>query len=76
MLPYYFTTDRTNYARWTPIYLLDMLNLPHEVQEAFEAGQFAIRQKPGVFNGVWSDMGTEKTVIKDSKGQQCESVRA
>jgi hypothetical protein len=22
----------------------------------------------GSFNGIWSDMGTEKTIIKDSKG--------
>jgi hypothetical protein len=33
----------------------------------FKAGFFAIRQKAGSFNGVWSDMATEKTVIKNSK---------
>jgi hypothetical protein len=30
--------------------------------------QFSIRQTSGSFNGIWSDMGTEKTIIKDSKG--------
>jgi hypothetical protein len=44
-----------------------MLNLPSEVESRFKAGFFAIRQKAGSFNGVWSDMTTEKTIIKDSK---------
>jgi hypothetical protein len=45
-----------------------MFNLAPEVKRNFEVGNFAIRQKPSVFNGIWSDMATEKTVIKDSKG--------
>ena len=68
MLPYMFVTNRVNYSRWLPIYLLDMMNLPQAVNSAFEKGQFSVRQKPGKFNGVWCDMATEKTVIKDSKG--------
>jgi hypothetical protein len=28
----------------------------------------SIRQTSGSFNGIWSDMGTEKTIIKDPKG--------
>lgn len=32
------------------------------------SGEFSVRQKPGTFNGIWSDMATEKTIIKDSKG--------
>jgi hypothetical protein len=47
MLPYFFVT---NYARWTPVYLLDMLNLPYEVRSAFESGKFAVKQKAGGFN--------------------------
>ena len=68
MLPLIFVANRTNYSRWTPIYILDMLHLPPEINASFNAGHFAIRQKPGTFNGVWSDMATEKTIIKDSKG--------
>jgi hypothetical protein len=45
-----------------------MLDL-QDVKSVFESGEFAIRQKPGKFNGVWSDMATEKTVIRDSKGR-------
>ena len=69
MLPYMFITNRVNYSRWLPVYLLDMHFLPPDVQAAFESGQFAICQKPGKFNGIWSDMATEKTVIRDSKGR-------
>ncbi|CAC5408181.1 unnamed protein product [Mytilus coruscus] len=64
MLPYFFITNRTNYSRWTPVYILDMLDIPHKVQSAFDSGKFA----KGTFNGIWSDMATEKTIIKDSKG--------
>ena len=67
MLPFLFVTNMNNYSRWTPIYLLDMLNLPSEDESRFKTGFFAIRQKAGSFNGVWSDMATEKTIIKDSK---------
>lgn len=50
------------------MYILDMLDIPVEIKAAFDAGEFAICQKTGIFNGVWSDMATEKTIIKDSKG--------
>ena len=68
MLPYFFITNRTNYSRWMPVYILDMLELPAEIKSAFEKGEFSIRQTSGSFNGIWSDMGTEKTIIKDLKG--------
>ena len=51
-----------------PVYILDMLELPAEIKSAFEKGEFSIRQTCGSFNGIWSDMGTEKNIIKNSKG--------
>ena len=57
-VPYFVAADIQNYARWTPVYVLDRLNLPRKVLSSFEAGEFAIRQIPGCFNGIWSDMGT------------------
>ncbi|CAC5420134.1 unnamed protein product [Mytilus coruscus] len=50
-----------------PVYILDMLELPAEIKSAFKQGDFSIRQILGTFNGTWSDMGTEKTIIKDSR---------
>jgi hypothetical protein len=69
MLPYFFTCNRTNYARWTPVYLLSMLDVPDDIKTAFDNGQFAVRQTTGGFNGIWSDLGTEKTIIRDAKGE-------
>ena len=67
MTPYFFATDHYNYARWMPVYLLDMTQLPEDISQAFDQGQFAIRKTDGAFNGIWSDMGTETTVIRDAK---------
>jgi hypothetical protein len=68
MLPLMFVTNRVNYSRWLPVYLLDIFSLPPEVVSKFESGNFAIQQKPSAFNGIGSDIATEKTGIKDSKG--------
>jgi hypothetical protein len=68
MLPLLFVTKRVNYSRWLPVYPLDMFNLPPPVVSKFESGNFAIRQKPSAFNGICREMATEKTVIKESKG--------
>jgi hypothetical protein len=43
ILPYFFVTNRTNYSRWMPVYILDMLELPVEIKSAFEKGEFSIR---------------------------------
>ena len=67
MIPYFFVADRNNYARWTTVYVLDMLNIPIEVKSSFDTGVFVIRQKAGSFNGIWAGMATEKTIIRDSK---------
>lgn len=36
MLPLIFITNRVNYSRWLPVYLLDMFNLPPEVVSKYE----------------------------------------
>ena len=51
-----------------PVYILDMLNIPNEVKLAFDYGEFAIHQKTGTFNGIQSDMATEKNLIKEYIG--------
>ena len=58
MIPYFFVCNHTNYARWTPVNILSMNNLPDTVQSSFEK-----------FNGTPGDMATEKTVIKDTKSK-------
>ena len=35
MLPFMFVTNRVNYSRWLPVYILDMFNLAPEVKKKF-----------------------------------------
>ena len=69
MLPYFFCTNKQNYSRWLPVYLLKMpVDLPEELEAKFEAVEFTFRICPNAsFNGIWTDMAAEKTVIRDSK---------
>lgn len=68
MLPYFFVADRPNYSRWGTLYALEMMtSLPEEVATAFAEGQFTVKQTPGSFKGIWSDMGVETSIIRDSK---------
>ena len=69
MLPFLRAANRTHYSRWLPVYLLDMLDLPEVVQEAFNDGQFSVRETGKPFNGIWSDMSVEKTIVKDAKSE-------
>ena len=47
MLPWLFAYDRTNYARYLPLYLCDMLSLGNEhsvTNQAFQAGDFVVQR--------------------------------
>ena len=44
-----------------------MLNLPGDVKAAFDRGEFAVKQTSGSYKGVWSDLGTETTIVYDAK---------
>lgn len=48
---------------------VDMLQLPDDVQTAFLDEQFAVKRSLEKFNAVWSDIGTETTIIRDAKGR-------
>ena len=63
-----FVTNRTNYSCWIPFYFLEMSQIPLDIQTAFEDGEFSFTEIPGSVNGIWSNMATEKTVIKNAKG--------
>ena len=63
-----FVTNRTNYSCWIPAYLLELSQIPLDIQTAFEDGEFSFTEIPGSFNGILSDMATGKTVIKNAKG--------
>ena len=74
MLCYAFAYDRQNYARWGPVYVAEMMLLPEnapEISKQFQAGKHVVRRSTSnAFNGVWSDLGLEQSIVKDSKSKQ------
>ena len=44
-----------------------MSQIPLDIQTAFEDGEFSFTEIPGSLIGIWSDMATGKTVIKNAK---------
>ena len=71
MLPYFFAFDRINYSRWISVYLADMRLLPQTapaVHNEFVKGHHPVKRTPNSkFNQVWTDMGIEQTINRESK---------
>ena len=75
IISYAFACDRQNCARWGLIYLAEMLLLPEtapEVHALFDSRIHVVRRSSsGSFNNVWTDLGLEQSVVKDSKSRKC-----
>lgn len=70
MIPHFCSMDRVNYARWLPVYIMDMRQLPEkapEVYNEFMNGNHAVSRSSQSFNQVWTDMALEQSVNRDSK---------
>lgn len=71
MVPWMFSYDRYNYARYLPVYWMETNILPKShpfVYEHFQKGYFSVqRQDSYGFAGIPCDMTIEQTVNKDSK---------
>ena len=61
MLPYFFSYDHVNYARWGTVYLAEMSTLLLEFQE----GNFVVKRTERRFNQVSADqsMLQERKVV-------------
>ncbi|KAL2094651.1 hypothetical protein ACEWY4_009370 [Coilia grayii] len=59
MLPYFHRYDHTNYARWGPVYLAQMKQLPAEVQDEFDSGNWVVKGSSRRFNQVDPDQAQE-----------------
>ena len=71
LLPFFFASNRTIYARYMPYLFLKMNRLPTEAQESFNHGHFVAKLTPGTFNSVWMDYvleATENKALKSSGG--------
>ena len=71
MLPWMFSYDRTNYARYLTLYWCEMTILPESHPQAFRAlqqGQFAVQgSRGGTFSQVPVDQTIEQTLNRDTK---------
>jgi len=73
MLPVFFAYDRTNYSRWLPIYLIDMLNLPESAPEfygMFAKGSVTVNRTGKKFASMAPDQVMEQTLNRDSKASE------
>ena len=65
MLPYFSITNHTNYSRWMPVYILDMLELPPEIKSAFEKASFPLDKHPVasmIFGAIWALKKTSQQI--------------
>jgi hypothetical protein len=68
MMPYFFASAHFNYARYGLYYLRTMERLPPEVLDIFMRGEHTMCHKPGLCNGIWSDMWIETTFMRYGNG--------
>ena len=59
MLPYFKRYDHLNYARWGPVYLVEMHQLPEPVLSEFKRGNFVVKRSAHKFNQVDPDQAME-----------------
>ena len=69
MMPYFFASKHINYARYGLYYLRSMEALPANVLEYFMKGAHVMRHRPGLWNGLWSDMFIETTLMRYGHGK-------
>lgn len=72
VIPYFFITGRVNYARYTPVYLAEMLALEESAPEMFGHlmnGGFVVRRSDKVFNCVPTDQALEQSINREAKSR-------
>ena len=72
MLPYFYAMDRPNYARWLPVYLMDMRQLATkhpDVHHEFVNGNHAVSRSSNPFAQVWTDTALEQSINADYKSK-------
>ena len=55
IVPWLFALDHTNYCRWLPVHISDMVNLPNshpEIYRQFMKGHFAVQKTTNVFSAL------------------------
>ena len=52
MLPYFKRYDHLHYARWSPVYLVEMHQLPEPILSEFKRGNFVVKRSAHKFSQV------------------------
>lgn len=73
LIPYFFANNNTNYARWLPVHLRDMMSLDQqhpEVAKEFHKGNFVVHKSKREFSALAIDQAHEQNnaVIKGDGG--------
>ena len=71
LLPFFFASNRSVYARYMTYIVLSMSRLPDRACESFSKGHFVAKLTDGTFNSVWMDYileVTENKALKSSGG--------
>ena len=59
MIPYFMRYNHYNYARWGPVYLAEMQQLPESVLREFHKGNFVVKRSTTKFSQVDPDQAME-----------------
>ena len=63
LVPWFFALDHTNYARWVPVHLRDMAELPKthpNTYRGFNAGHFTVQKTKRIFSSIPIDQAHEQ----------------
>lgn len=68
IIPLFFAAGHHNYGRYGLFYARSIEAMPEKLEEQFLKGQHTMHHKPGIFNGIWSDMAIETTYMRYGHG--------
>ena len=79
LAPWFFALDHTNYARWIPVHLRDMAELPKvhpDIYTQFNCGHFTDQKTKQVFSAIPIDQAHEQNnaCVKGDGGAQTTQV--
>ena len=69
MIPLFFSAGHIHYARYALFYLRSMESMPDDVRNHFMRDEHTMHHTAGIYNGIWSDMAIETTLMRHGKGR-------
>jgi len=72
VIPYFFLAGRSNYARYTPVYVAEMRHLEVSAPRMFQhmsEGGFFLKRSERTFNCIPTDQALEQSINREAKSQ-------